>query len=184
MGLLGKIGRSYLALRHSKGFGVHSPFAYDLVGMVISPGRYAYYGYSDIDGALFGEPGRRQHTLGRRARLVLRFLVALRSGRLVAPGEELWRSVARGAGTDFSALTSAGAGEWRDGDFVYAAGMPAPQIAAALAAGAAVMAPDPSPEVRKTLTEEVRRGVVFEGSEIIVAIPREEMAKVIYSMKF
>jgi hypothetical protein len=39
----------YKRLRHTYGFGVHSPFAYDLVERVIRPGRYSYYGYQDID---------------------------------------------------------------------------------------------------------------------------------------
>ncbi|MDE6410135.1 MAG: hypothetical protein K2K81_07845 [Muribaculaceae bacterium] len=40
----------YKRLRHTYGFGVHSPFAYRMVKDVVRPGRgYAWYGYEDID---------------------------------------------------------------------------------------------------------------------------------------
>lgn len=60
-------------LRHSYGFGVHSPLAFRLVEDVLRPGRYAWYGYHDIEIALL----RESDSLPRRyrrssARLLLR----------------------------------------------------------------------------------------------------------------
>lgn len=40
------------SLRHRRGFGVHSPLAFQGVKRVISPGRTDYYGYHDIDAEL------------------------------------------------------------------------------------------------------------------------------------
>lgn len=34
--------------RHAKGFGIHSPFAFDIITKIIPEGRYRYNAYSDI----------------------------------------------------------------------------------------------------------------------------------------
>lgn len=74
---------SYRRLRHTYGFGVHSPFAYSLVTNVVRPGRrYAFYGYEDID-ATFGSrvlPGVR-----REARMLLRLAAFLRPREVFLP---------------------------------------------------------------------------------------------------
>ena len=47
---MGQIAESYKRWRHTRGYGVHSPYAYSVVKEVVRPGRrYAYYGYDDID---------------------------------------------------------------------------------------------------------------------------------------
>ncbi|MDE6270654.1 MAG: hypothetical protein K2M12_07375 [Muribaculaceae bacterium] len=43
-------------LRHSRGFGVHSPFAYRFIREVLR-GPYAFYAYADLPGASSGWPG-------------------------------------------------------------------------------------------------------------------------------
>lgn len=65
---------SYLTrLRHSYGFGVHSPLAFRLVEDVLRPGRYAWYGYHDIELALLRESDRPPRRYRRAAaRLLLR----------------------------------------------------------------------------------------------------------------
>ena len=55
MNPLALIWNNYLRWRHSKGFGVHSPFAYNLVTTVVRPGIYGYYGYDDIESAIYEE---------------------------------------------------------------------------------------------------------------------------------
>lgn len=74
---------SYRRLRHTYGFGVHSPFAYSLVTDVVRPGRgYAFYGYEDID-ATFGSrvlPGVR-----REARMLLRLAAFIRPREVFLP---------------------------------------------------------------------------------------------------
>ena len=50
---MGQIAESYKRWRHTRGYGVHSPYAYSVVKEVVRPGRrYAYYGYDDIDNAI------------------------------------------------------------------------------------------------------------------------------------
>ena len=47
------ISETYKRWRHTRGYGVHSPFAYSLVKEVVRPGRkYGHYGYEEIDNSL------------------------------------------------------------------------------------------------------------------------------------
>lgn len=69
-GLIEKINR----WRHSRGYGVHSPFGYELVTRAVRPVGCAWYGYSDIERALgeeFNRPVRNQ------ARMLLRIISML-----------------------------------------------------------------------------------------------------------
>lgn len=69
------IARAYKRWRHTRGYGVHSPFAYMIVKEVIRPAEgYAYYGYVDIDNAIDDNslPGTR-----RMARILLRLAARL-----------------------------------------------------------------------------------------------------------
>lgn len=75
---------SYKRWRHTHGFGVHSPFAYDLVKNVVKPGRrYAWYGYADIEAAAAAE--RLPRTAEKEARMFLRLLCRLQPESLFLP---------------------------------------------------------------------------------------------------
>lgn len=65
---------AYRRWRHSHGFGVHSPFAYDLVRHVVHPPKgYVWYGYTDIDNdILHDRTSRRLPHVRRHARMLLR----------------------------------------------------------------------------------------------------------------
>lgn len=66
---------AYKRWRHTHGFGVHSPFAFDLVTTVVRPGScYAHYGYEDIDNSIVRTslPDSRRH-----ARMLLRLAAFL-----------------------------------------------------------------------------------------------------------
>lgn len=68
--MLSGIARSYKRWRHTRGYGVHSPFAYSLVSEVVRPGSdYAYYGYEDIDNSIEHSESRRNR---RESRILLR----------------------------------------------------------------------------------------------------------------
>lgn len=75
---------SYRRLRHTYGFGVHSPFAFRLVKDVVRPGRvYAWYGYEDIDAAVNSR--RAGIRMERQAKMFLRLLGFLNPGSLFLP---------------------------------------------------------------------------------------------------
>lgn len=71
----------YKALRHTYGFGVHSPFAFRMVKDVVRPGRvYSWYGYEDIDAAVNSR--RAGMGIERRAKMFHRLLCFLNPSSL------------------------------------------------------------------------------------------------------
>lgn len=72
----------YKRLRHSYGYGVHSPYAYELVERAVSPGRYSWYGYYDIDAALGNAVLPR---VRRNARMLLRLAAFLQPRTVFLP---------------------------------------------------------------------------------------------------
>ncbi len=82
--------RNILLYRRSRGFGVHSPWAYEIVREVL-PEKCAYYAYHDIN-RIFGSEAR----LGR---MVFRLLVHLHPQEIVVTRERHWVRLAREVGT-------------------------------------------------------------------------------------
>lgn len=79
-------------MRHGRGFGVHSPWAYTMVMDVLRQ-KAAYYRYGDVD-ALFARKADR-----RVARAVFRILVSLRPGKVTVAGPPEWEKVVGYAGS-------------------------------------------------------------------------------------
>lgn len=186
MNPLSSIAGAYKRWRHSRGFGVHSPFAYNLVTNAIRPGAYSYYGYDLIDDILLDPNTPTGRWQKRDARLLLRILVTLGCRHLwiAPPGQPVFHAAANGAGAEchnFSTEVPDGKDNflllWKDGCDTKA-------VESWLAKGIPLMAINPSPEISALVSKLVKRGTVFSGTRITVAIPREEMALAEYSMKF
>lgn len=187
MNPLASIAGAYKRWRHSRGFGVHSPFAYNLVTNAIHPGSYSYYGYDLIDDILLDPNSPTGRWQKRDARLLLRFIVALGCRHLwIAPhGQPVFHAAANGGGAlchNFSPINVPDGKDnfllvWKDGCDTEA-------IELWLAKGIPLMAINPSPDLCAAIGKVVKRGTVFSGTRITVAIPREEMALAEYSMKF
>lgn len=178
--------KAYLRLRHSHGYGIHSPFAYRLVTMAIHPGRYGYYGYAEIERTpeREGHPGRRDR---RVARLLLRFLVASAAKRLVTsdPRRELWRSVARGAGIPFISFQPGRLPALQRGDMLLVSDSKIPSriLAEAIGRGCGVFALRPSPETSDALARPAGGGVLFAGTRIAIRIPNDDASFVRYTVR-
>lgn len=85
--MISKIFESYRRWRHTRGFGVHSPFAYSIVKGVVRPDKgYSYYGYSDIEDTLVGMNHRAK--LRRLSRMLLRLASTLNPQRSFLPNSE------------------------------------------------------------------------------------------------
>lgn len=187
------IWKAYLRWRHRRGFGVHSPFAYNLVTMAINPGQYGYYGYEAIDRILLSSRERGGRLRGD-ARLVLRLLIHLGSRRLLlsATAPTLTKSVmtaaAKAAGVSTALFKEGRMPKPENGDFLLIDGqetlMTNEELRERLKKGSAVMIIEPTPGQNAMLYDSCRRGVIFEGTRIILALPREEMAFVAYTMQF
>lgn len=78
----------YRRWRHSRGFGVHSPWAYGLITQALNE-RAFYYSYPSID-VLFGERAK-------TAKTVLRILIYLNIRSVEVCGASSWELLARTA---------------------------------------------------------------------------------------
>lgn len=79
-------------LRHAHGFGVHSPWAYQIVRHILPDSRrYGWYAYPAIDRYF----GRR----ARQARMVYRLLAFLDPVAVRVDGDRLWAQMADAYGT-------------------------------------------------------------------------------------
>lgn len=72
----------YRRWRHTRGYGVHSPYAFHLVTNVVHPGDYSWYGYADIDRTF---PGTVDRKVRREARMLLRLVAELRPAAVFLP---------------------------------------------------------------------------------------------------
>lgn len=180
---------AYLRWRHSRGFGVHSPFAYNFVKTAINPGRrYGYYGYYDIDVALMSHDSGQYPRLRKDARLLLRMLATLGTRRLLmhAPVQPALRTAAEAAGAECVQLAKEKLPDAEPGDMLLAIGdsADADTAAKALRAGTTVVAFDPSPAIAQSLSGFRQKGLLLEGTRIMAAIPNPDMAFVSYTIKF
>lgn len=187
MNLISNPLKAYVRWRHSHGYGVHSPFAYNIVSMAVKPGEYGYYGYDDIDRVIVSPTFKGYPHARKDARLLLRLLVNLRSRRLILPpGLPLLCAAAQGSGIRFHQFKAKSIPAPQQGDFlVTTPGQPASdEIIKFMEAGIPVMAISPDPETISLLYKSCKKGLILHGTRIIVAIPRQEMAFVSYTMKF
>lgn len=192
MSVAGGISKAYLRWRHSRGYGVHSPFAYGLVKNAISPGpAYSYYGYHDIDAVLERCHAGRYPRLRNDARLLLRIMTALGSRRLIVAAEPRDVFAAAGKGAGAATLTAHGGRlpALAPGDFVVARGdsLTSDAVTSAIRQGVAVMAIEPSDSVRQFPGDSGQGspfdGLLLTGKHITIAIPNPDMRFVSYTMK-
>lgn len=189
MKLLTSPFKAYVRWRHSHGFGVHSPFAYDLIKMAIRPGSYEFYGYQDIDNVVYGAGYKGYPKSRHDARLLLRLLVQLATKRLILPdGLPAMSAAASAAGVEVITFCSvAELPSPEPGDMmVTVTGILAPdEIIRRLRCGSVIFAMMPGPEEVDAIYEACNsHGLIFHGVRLLLAVPREEMAFVAYTMKF
>ena len=176
---------SYKRWRHSKGYGVHSPYAFRMVKDVVRPGNYGYYGYDLID-AVLGSKNSSPELKLKELRLLLRLLVFLHSKRLLAIGPltQGMLAVAHGAGVE--AETFRQSSDLQKDDLVIISNIKTTSEALKKSLGdkTPIIAISPSPEIRNFMMQPLSHGLLLTGSDIMILIPRPEMHYVSYSMKF
>ena len=188
MNIFSSVSECYKRWRHSRGYGVHSPFAYELVTTVVSPGNYGYYGYCDIDREILAPGVQVYPTVRKDARLLLRLLVNLGISRLLIhpPSQPVFSISARAAGIKWSEVGGLKSLSSCRGEMLAVNGK-APregEVAAILSHGAAVIAFDPCQRLRREMKGAMTDGLILEGTRILLAIPRDDMALTEYSINF
>lgn len=183
--------KAYVRWRHSRGFGVHSPFAYDLVKMAVRPGgAYSFYGYDDIDRIVYGAGFKGYPGARRNARLLLRLLVQLQPHRLLLPEGLPAMKVAAGA-AGVACLTYSSSSELpapQPGDMLVAVtdNIPGGEIARRINNDTVLLALLPPGDEVEAVYEACRdhKGLILHGVRLLLAVPRKEMAFVAYTMNF
>lgn len=186
------IAEAYKRWRHSYGFGVHSPFAYELIKSSITPGKYAYYGYWDIDKAILHPGAKVYPSLRKDARLLLRLLINLRSSSLLLPkgSHPVFATVAKAAGIQTAP---------RHGEAISPKSQCTKQTPLLLLTrntlpksgeaarrtkeGISILAFDPTPQLRSEIKSAMTDGLILEGTRTLLVVPRPEMAQTYYSVR-
>lgn len=182
--MLGSIAEAYKRWRHTRGYGVHSPFAYTVVREVIRPGRhYAYYGYSDIDNAV--ESHAAPHTR-RMAKTLLRLAAFARVRRVYiprTPDSTVYLTALKAADSRISIVSAMQeAGECTlvcsHADFI-----PLDTLIRLMRSSGRVLAVRDLPEGwADRLFAALDEGVMFHGRKNILIFSRTGMQKVAYSI--
>ncbi|MCH5235942.1 MAG: hypothetical protein J1E16_11675 [Muribaculaceae bacterium] len=178
----------YLRWRHSKGYGVHSPYAYRFITEVLRPGNYGYYAYDHLT-TLNRNFKEHRSSFFREARFLIRLAIFLHTKRIITYKHKYPEAqiVAKALGKVYFCCESGGNISFKEGDLLI---LP-PGIAKgneivekAIELNVPVFAINPSTEVRNLLEFPIKNGVLFTGVSKILLIPRQQMEYVAYYISF
>lgn len=193
--------KSYLRWRHSKGYGVHSPYAYRFVKDVVSPGGYGYYAYHVADRLALSSKfeGWKQKT---RIYFLIRLLVFLKARRVVFFGKEniSVEIASRALQLSLYKTNESKKVKFLPGDMIilnarqnwkkseketdFGTEVIKNKIEAAIGERKAILCLNPTSDLRVTLEKPIKKGVLFTSPDLLLLIPRDEMEYVAYDMKF
>ncbi|MBD5291574.1 MAG: hypothetical protein HDS24_05880 [Bacteroides sp.] len=176
-----EIFRRYLRWRHSRGFGVHSPYAFRIIERVIRPGGAARYGDARIRYAMQGAPRR----WGNYARMLLRLVGELRPASVFIPTDvhAVFITALNAASTRTPLIREPGRA--REAELICSTDSRLPLdvvLEAIRRPSTAVALIDLPEEWIRQIARELPEGVVFQGRDSIIAIHRPQTAKVVYTV--
>lgn len=177
--------RHYLRWRHSKGYGVHSPYAYRLITEVLRPGRYGYYAYQQLDKLARPDKNLKSSFI-REARFLVRLVIFLKAKRILNTGEKDYASqvVARVMKLVFFFSENQSSFNLKSGDLLVVKGgkLGKDILNEAVSRGTSVFAINPDKEFRQILELPIENGLLLTGRNKIILIPRKEMTYVAYEI--
>ncbi len=171
-------------IRTGRGFGVHSPFAFWLLTDVIR-GRYAYYGYEEIEEALERRP--EEGALRSHCRLILRLAGRMGPEVAVLPDgcPEAVKAAVRGAGRRIKILSPRVAVRsghrlilWKESKLPQG---PALEVALSQE-GSVVVVHRAAPGAKEALLNQMTCGVLIDGGSALIAVVRKEISKASYDI--
>lgn len=179
-----KIYEAYRRWRHTRGFGVHSPFGYEIVRNVLRPGReYGWYAYSDIDEALYGADKGKQR---RQARLLLRLASFLDAKSAFVPmtTSPAYLAALKGARTDMRICKTIAEADSCDIVCSYGDFMTLDSLKEIVAGKNSALLLHDCPEGwDHELFETLDEGVMLHSMRNLVLIPHDGMQKVAYTVR-
>lgn len=172
--------KAYKRWRHTRGYGVHSPFAYRMVRRVLRQSRgYRYYIESGLTGMRRAER--------RFVRMLVRLAAELdiRSAAIAPQLPESFANALHGVRSDMTTevltqhpsdhqLIISHSTVWSEEACAYALHSPSLK---------ALWIINPPFDFIRTLYKALREGVLFVGTDSILVIPHPGMQKVVYSVR-
>ena len=176
--------KTYLRWRHSKGFGVHSPYAYRFVMDVLRPGPYRFYSYHEVESLL--KPGERHdYRFERLLRFTIRLCNFLKTKRILCvPDSRVGAIVADAMRLERLSVNQSAEIEFKDGDLLIIEKSELSEniVKSAIKNKVPVFALNPGNEIRELLETPIERGLLLKGKKRIILIPRQEMAFIAYDI--
>lgn len=180
-----KLWDCYLRWRHSRGFGVHSPYAYRFITNVLRPGPYIYYSYHEVDRWLQG-PEKCNHKFERFVLFTIRLAIFLKSKRILVLNSKSRLSEVTAAALKLPCVVirSRNKVNFKEGDLLIIDKSDCNNslLDRAIKEYVAVFAISPGPETREFLETPVPKGLLLNGKDRMILIPRQEMEYVSYNL--
>lgn len=174
--------KAFQRYRHSRGFGVHSPYAFQFVNDVVKPGDYGYYAYDALDDFPALPP-----RATRDIRWFVRLSVFLKTKRIIVFQAEFpeIKITSEILGLDFTTLPAVS--EMSSGPedlfIVEDSFISEDTVEKVIKNHTPVLALNPGKKLREILCKERNRGLLLTGKRRILYIPRESMAFTAYDIK-
>lgn len=175
----------YLRWRHSKGYGVHSPYAYRFVTSVLRPGPYRYYSYWEIENHLRGRESQDYH-LQNLIKFTIRLAIFLKTKHIISFPETRFAEIAaKSLNLEWIEVNSNNKIKFSQSDLLILEKSRASQsmVQQAIDQGSSVLAINPDEAIRRLLETPMPRGLLLYDKHRILLIPRQEMAYTAYPIK-
>ena len=175
--------KGYLRWRHTRGFGVHSPYSYRFVRDVLRPGRYGHYAYHKADHLALSPEYDAWH-FRKDIYFLIRLFIFLETKRVIFSSDDKTIEIAcKSLGIPCVKMVE----EYRLGDLKILKGkqkMAVPSLDNAVQSGVAILGINVEKEIRAELEKPIEKGLLLTSPTKILLIPRQEMEYVSYTINF
>lgn len=192
----------FIRWRHSKGYGVHSPFAYRFVTDVLRPGPYQYYSYWEAEALLEGNECN-DYKFQKLVRFVIRLAIFLKVKEIKGLGKtrrlaEICSLALNLSNTSFtSSVKHSPNNKYISGDSQFSERPLNTGKSLVIVKGTAdfnflkdclknnssILALNPDNNMRNFMKSPLERGLLLEDRNMMILIPRDEMAYIAYDIR-
>ena len=178
------VWKGYLRWRHSRAYGVHSPYAYRFVKNVVRPGHYGYYAYENIDQFLRKEE-RDDYKFIRLVRFTIRLSIFLRIKKIIYSKSEERLAFVTAKSLHIPSEELCNDQKYRE-DILLLIGkgdIEDSELKSLMKFHIPIFAVSPDQKIRQLLEIPLSKGLLINGRHRMILIPRKEMEYVAYDMK-